>query len=195
MGAITSQITSLTIVYPKVYSGADQHWPLCGNSPVTGEFPHKWPVTRKLFPFNDVIMFHSVYQRAPTLEQMFPHINTNFLWGTTKIIFTLSFPNAEVVETLSHDGNTLITRPGLNLKRLIAFLLHFYLVKFVKSFTKKQQGCQIKTGQGGWFNIKMSSYQYRKSHCGDKTILRPSYLHNGISYTGKMASLYWIRAQ
>ena len=46
----------------------------------------------------------------------------------------------------------------------------------------------------GWFNIKMSSYQYRKSHCGDKTILRPSYLHNGIPYTGKMTSLYWIRA-
>ena len=48
---------------------------------------------------------------------------------------------------------------------------------------------------GPWFNIKMSSYQYRKSHCGDKTILRPSYLHNGISYTSKMSSLYWIRAQ
>ena len=48
---------------------------------------------------------------------------------------------------------------------------------------------------GGWINIKMSSYQYRKSNCGDKTILRPSYLHNGISYTGKMTSLYWIRAQ
>ena len=30
---------------------------LCeGNSPVTGEFPHKWPVTRKKFPFDDVIM-------------------------------------------------------------------------------------------------------------------------------------------
>ena len=48
---------------------------------------------------------------------------------------------------------------------------------------------------GPRFNIKMTSYQYRKSHCGDKTILRPSYLHNGISYTGKMTSLYWIRAQ
>ena len=48
---------------------------------------------------------------------------------------------------------------------------------------------------GPWFNIKMSSYQYRNSHCGDKTILRPSYLHNGISYTGEMTSLYWIRAQ
>ena len=47
---------------------------------------------------------------------------------------------------------------------------------------------------GPRFNIKMTSYQYRKSHCGDKTILRPSYLHNGISYTSKTTSLYWIRA-
>ena len=37
-------------------------------------------------------------------------------------------------------------------------------------------------------NIKMTSYQYRKSHCGDKTFLRPSYLHNRISYTGKISS-------
>ena len=44
---------------------------------------------------------------------------------------------------------------------------------------------------GLWFNIKMSSYQYRKSHCGDKTVIRSSYLHNGISFTGKMPSLYW----
>ena len=38
--------------------------------------------------------------------------------------------------------------------------------------------------------IKMLSYQYRKYHCGDKTVVRSSYLHNGISYTGKMTSLY-----
>ena len=48
---------------------------------------------------------------------------------------------------------------------------------------------------GPWFNIKMLSYQYRKSHCGDKTVVRSSYLHNGISYTGKTTSLYWIGAQ
>ena len=42
--------------------------------------------------------------------------------------------------------------------------------------------------------IKMSSYQYRKSHCGDKTIWRLPYLHNEISYAGKTPSLYWIRA-
>ena len=45
---------------------------------------------------------------------------------------------------------------------------------------------------GLWFNINMSSYQYRKFYCGDKTIVRSSYLHNGISYTGKMTSLYWF---
>ena len=46
-----------------------------------------------------------------------------------------------------------------------------------------------------WFNTKMSSYQYRKSHCGDKTVVRSSYLHNGIFYTGKMASLFWFAPQ
>ena len=47
---------------------------------------------------------------------------------------------------------------------------------------------------GPRFNIKMLSSQYRKSHCGDKTVVRASYLHNGISFTGKMSSLYWIGA-
>ena len=57
----------------------------------------------------------------------------------------------------------------------------------------RSEPCLHSLWPGPWFNIKMTSYQYRKSHCGDKTILRPSYLHNGISYTGKTTSLYWIR--
>ena len=59
MGAMASQITSLT-----AYSGADQRK---HQSPVSLTFlrginrwpvnsPHKWPVMRKMFPFNDVIM-------------------------------------------------------------------------------------------------------------------------------------------
>ena len=64
---MASQITSLTIVYSSVYSDAYQsthqssaslafvwgihRWPV--NS------PHKWPVTREMFPFDDVIMSHS----------------------------------------------------------------------------------------------------------------------------------------
>ena len=64
MSAIASQITSLTIVYSTVYSDADQskHQSSAslafvrGNSPRTGDSPHKWSVTRKVFLFDDVIM-------------------------------------------------------------------------------------------------------------------------------------------
>ena len=67
-GAIASQITSLAIVYSAFYSGADQRKTsklrvtgLCaGNSPGNGEFPHKWPVTRKMFPFDDVIVYSDI---------------------------------------------------------------------------------------------------------------------------------------
>ena len=65
MGAMASQITSLMIVYSTVYSGADQrkHKSSASLAFVWGihrepvNFPHKWPVTRKTFPFDDVIMF------------------------------------------------------------------------------------------------------------------------------------------
>ena len=63
MNGMASQITSLTSVYSGIYSGADQrkhlssaslafvwgiHWWLVIS-------PHKWPITRKTFPFDDVI--------------------------------------------------------------------------------------------------------------------------------------------
>ena len=71
IAAMASQITSLTIVYSTVYSGADQRkhhrsaslafvrgihrWPV--NS------PHKWPVTRKMFPFDNVIMLYDISRK------------------------------------------------------------------------------------------------------------------------------------
>ena len=67
MGAMTSQVTSLAIVYSTVYSGADQRkhqssaslafawgihrWPV---NPL-----HKWAVARKMFPFDVVIMINT----------------------------------------------------------------------------------------------------------------------------------------
>ena len=65
-----------------------------------------------------------------------------------------------------------------------------YMIQVMREYTSKVRACWGRPGP--WFNIKMPSYQYRKSHCGDKTIVRSSYLHNGISYTGKILSLYWI---
>ena len=66
MGAIASQITSLTIAYSTVYLGADQskHQSSASLDYVWGihqepvNSPHKWPVTRKMFPFDDVIMLN-----------------------------------------------------------------------------------------------------------------------------------------
>ena len=53
MGSIASQITSLTIVYWSVYSDADQRK---HQTSASLAFVHKGPVTRKMFPFDDVIM-------------------------------------------------------------------------------------------------------------------------------------------
>ena len=63
MGAIASQITSLTIIYSTVYSDADQrkHQSSASLAFVRGihrgpvNSPHRWQVTRKMFPFDDVI--------------------------------------------------------------------------------------------------------------------------------------------
>ena len=65
MGAIASQMTSLTIVYSTVYSDADErnHQSSASLAFVRGiqgpvNSPHKWPATRKMFPFDDVIMLY-----------------------------------------------------------------------------------------------------------------------------------------
>ena len=70
MDAIAYQITSLTIVYSTVYSDADQrkHQSSASLAFVRGihrgpvNSPHNWPVTRKMLPFDDVIMsnFHGI---------------------------------------------------------------------------------------------------------------------------------------
>ena len=51
MSAMASQITSLTIVYSIVYSGADQ-WKHQSSASLAF-VPHKWPVRRKMFPFDE----------------------------------------------------------------------------------------------------------------------------------------------
>ena len=69
MSAMASQITSLTIVYSTVYSGADQKKL---KSSVSLSFvreihrwqvnsPHKGQLTWKMFPFDDVIMWKGIW--------------------------------------------------------------------------------------------------------------------------------------
>ena len=69
MAMIASQITGLTIVNSTVYSDADhrKHQSSASLAFVRGihrgpvNSPHKWPVTLKKFPFDDVIMYSGVY--------------------------------------------------------------------------------------------------------------------------------------
>ena len=60
MGTMAPQITNLTIVYSAVHSGANRRKHQSSASLSSGRWsvnsPHKWPVTRKMFPLDDIIM-------------------------------------------------------------------------------------------------------------------------------------------
>ena len=78
MGAMAPQNISLTIVYSTVYSGANQrkHQSSASLTFVRGiprslvNSPHKWPVTRKMFPFDDVIMMFSAAMTSCVVSEM-----------------------------------------------------------------------------------------------------------------------------
>ena len=56
-----------------------------------------------------------------------------------------------------------------------------------RAFSRLESGFQRRPGP--WFSIKMLSYQCRKSHCGDKMVIRSPYLDSGISYAGPGSNL------
>ena len=89
----------------------------------------------------------------------------------------------ESFETLHHVHNSLQIR---------LFIINLLSVWSQRKFASH---VQIPLWSGGWVNIKMPSYQYKKSDCGDKAILRPPYLHSGIPITDKMVSLHGIGHQ
>ena len=97
MGMIAPLITSLTIVYSIVYSDADRRkhqssaslafvWGI-HRGPVNS--PHKWPVTRKMFPFDDVIMLcrfiEVVYTWKPQQNGWY-YADGNNTFSSTKLI-------------------------------------------------------------------------------------------------------------
>ena len=84
IGAMASQITSLTTVHSTGHSGADQRKPQSSaslafvwgihRSPVNS--PNKWPLTRKMLPFNFVIMDESINHQC----QMCIRFCNRFTW-------------------------------------------------------------------------------------------------------------------
>ena len=104
MGAIASQITRLTIVYSIVYSDADQrkHQSSASLAFVRGihqgpvNSPHKWPVTRKMFPFHDFITVIVPQQMDAAFLTEYSQVrcafllwlNHQFLWNNVKLLLT-----------------------------------------------------------------------------------------------------------
>ena len=98
MSANASQITSLTVVYSIVYSGADQgkHQSSASLAFVRGihrwpvNSPHKGPVTQKMLPFDDVIM--SMWPLDESIGQGFSsNIDNHSQLVTIKPIFRITY--------------------------------------------------------------------------------------------------------
>ena len=109
MGAMASQISSLTLVFSTVYFYTDQrkHQSSASQAFVRGihrrpvNSPHKWPVTRKMFPFDDVIMWNLLIRVpavVPGLNSVRP--STGEILITQKICYvkctheSISIPDA-----------------------------------------------------------------------------------------------------
>ena len=101
LGTIAFQITSLTIVYSIVYLSADQrkHQSSALLAFVRGihrrpvNSPHEGPVTRKMFPFDDVIMqmsiSHLFEQRYQSICNLYMLAKCQRHWHALRICFSL----------------------------------------------------------------------------------------------------------
>ena len=138
MGAIASQITSLIIVYSTVYSDAVQRkyqssaslafvWGL-PRGPINS--PHKWPVTRKMFPFGDVIM------EITSLSMIKMVINSNYPLSKNSMSFALYFRmtwrSRQCLETkfyckLLHFVSEYITIQSKFITIMVVYLGHIFV--------------------------------------------------------------------
>ena len=114
MGAIASQITSLTTVYSTVYSDADQRKHQSFASLAFREIhlgpvnsPHKWPVMRKCFHLmtSSCVVFCYGYIFCPSMHVNHIHLPMSF--RTHRQL--LYFPSASET-TINDMGETTVTK-------------------------------------------------------------------------------------
>ena len=131
---------------------------------------------------------------AENVDVDIPRVLETTFWYSLKNIIT---PFVGKKPRRKHIFRYVWLRNYFSIKRIF-HILGYHTLRHVISFARHYVTWTYSNSNalqtGGLFNIKTSSYRYRESHCADKTILRPSYLHSGISYTSKMTSLYWFRA-
>ena len=83
------------MVYSTVYPGADQRKHQSSASPAfmrgihrgPGNSPHKWPVTRKMSPFDDVIIVRHMWEGSACFKYLIDYMNKTHIlchFKTTK---------------------------------------------------------------------------------------------------------------
>ena len=142
MGAMASQITSLTIINPSVYWGADPRkhqssaslafvWPGIHRWPVNS--PHKWPVTRKMFPFDDVTM------QWPGLKPT--KMGRRWWWLSDPISHVLAIHKFQLIYRFTSQAQVILSLsasvcPSIRNRKLSALWLVTYLNKINEICTK-----------------------------------------------------------
>ena len=111
MSAMASQITSLTIVYSTVYSDTDQRKHGSSTSLALVQrihrwsvhSPHKWPVTRKMFLFDDVIMKCVIHEYV--LRVSFTSTSCEIalaLFDLSKLVQVMAWFHQATIHYISH---------------------------------------------------------------------------------------------
>ena len=104
MGTMVLQITILTIVYSTIYSCADQRKHQSSKSLALVQGIPRWrPVTRKIFPFDDVIMVG--YNPCNMLSVLLTHCGLMTAYGIGRFWSTLLQVVACCLMALSHYLN------------------------------------------------------------------------------------------
>ena len=172
MGAMASQITSLTIVYLAVYTRADQrkHQSSASLAFVRGihrgpvNSPHKWPVTRKMFPLDDITMLGLMRQPQTSMKvgPSFPDNNAG--WPDVVPTLVLSSrrwanirPTFSAVWVSSTSGRQFRRWANVGQKETTTKSLRaiYTAYKMIYTVITKVRGCYIEGLKPGFVNNLM----------------------------------------
>ena len=146
MGAMASQITSLTIVYSTVDWGADQRRPQSSASlafvreihrwPVNS--PHKWASNAEMFPFDDVIMmviasFVMQLLLSSTFEISLKKLSQTSKWRPSYLgLNVLTALKKSITKRMGHQIHIFAYR---SMNHTVFFICLLWSINVVPSFT------------------------------------------------------------
>ena len=181
MGSMAFQITSLSIVYSVVYSGADQrkhqgsgsldfvrgiNWGLVNS-------PHKGPVMRKMFPFDDVIMnswkclgayFWCLHVYAPGHQYLWFWLNILCVGPISCMNITLIVNNTEKHNHIKKMPNCFKVKVGQSSCLIttgnILWLSHYSITAFSGCFQYQIKLLILRSCEMGKLHVLKWSYRF-----------------------------------